>query len=544
MKKGLLLFVAVISCLSSVNAQVKWDEYSHSFLNNGTKPSVPALIVAVRKENNSFWETHERSQHFETLKKDKEFLRLRPKEMIARTVFDTACAQFFLKSVDHRNRAAYQFRVTEYPSKKVLVPWNPIQSFTDSMQMRESGLPQMAYLGGYRTSLGNMLIIDVRMVRREAIIATAMVAWEAIRPEIMSIHTSETLDKFFQQIRSPWLPDKQSASNFPLGFTMSSSNKNLVFALQDGVFNRKQIQYKLIRNGQLHTDWRDNDYDNSFIWLKDFSPGHYAIQIRYSAQPQHMIEYPFRVKPVWYQTIYFRVLACMLSVLLVSLLAMFGRQRRKIKQGRMDRSRLQLELKAIYAQLNPHFIFNALSSIQALMNKQDMRAANAYLSDFARLTRDSLVHSQKSEISLYEEIQTLDTYLKLEKLRFSFSYHIKIAPDVNTSETDIPALLLQPLVENAVKHGVASMGEKGLIQLSIARSGPAMIINLTDNGIGMVEGKPMTGFGLKLTNDRIRLLNQIYPDRLITMDISNVLPAGLRITLTFNHWFDESFIDR
>ena len=137
----------------------------------------------------------------------------------------------------------------------------------------------------------------------------------------------------------------------------------------------------------------------------------------------------------------------------------------------------------------------------------------------------------------------MDTYLKLEKLRFSFSYHI-IAPDVNTSETDIPALLLQPLVENAVKHGVASMGEKGLIELSIARSGPAMIINLIDNGIGMVEGKPMTGFGLKLTNDRIRLLNQIYPDRLITMDISNVRPAGLRITLTFNHWFDESFIDR
>ncbi|MCE7065182.1 histidine kinase [Dyadobacter sp. CY326] len=70
----------------------------------------------------------------------------------------------------------------------------------------------------------------------------------------------------------------------------------------------------------------------------------------------------------------------------------------------MDKSRLQLELKTIYAQLNPYFVFNALSSIQALINKQDIQGANAYLSDFARLTRDSLVHSQKSEISLHERL--------------------------------------------------------------------------------------------------------------------------------------------
>lgn len=544
MRKEILLFIAAIFGFSSVNAQIKWGEYSHSFLENRSKPSAPGLIVAVRKENNSFWEIRERSKHLETLQKDQNFIRLRPKEMISRTVFDTARAQFFLQGVDPENADAYQFSVTEYPSNKVLVPWKPIYSFTDSAQIRDSGLPKMAYLGGYRTALGSMLIMDVRKVNSDRIIATAMVAWEAIKPEIMSIYTSETLDEFFQQLQAPWLPDKQSASNYPLGFTVSSSNTNLVFALQEGVFSRKQIQYKLIRNGQLHTDWRDNAYDNSFIWLKDSPPGDYAIKIRYSAQPQNIIEYPFQVKPAWYETIFFRILAGVLSLVFVGSLVLFVWQRRKINQGEMDKSRLQLELKAIYAQLNPHFIFNALSSIQALINKQDIRGANAYLSDFAQLTRDSLVHSQKNEISLHEEIQTLDTYLKLEKLRFGFNYHIKVAPDVNTYETDIPALLLQPLVENAVKHGVASMGEKGLIQLSMNRSGSAMIVNLTDNGDGMFKGKPMTGLGLKLTKDRIRLLKQIHPDRLITMNIDNYLPTGVQITLTFNHWFDESSIDR
>ena len=71
-----------------------------------------------------------------------------------------------------------------------------------------------------------------------------------------------------------------------------------------------------------------------------------------------------------------------------------------------------------------------------------------------------------------------------------------------------------------------------------------MIVNLTDNGEGIIEGKPMTGLGLKLTKDRIRLLKQIHPDRLITMNIDNDLPTGMQITLTFNHWFDESSIDR
>ncbi|MCE7065183.1 hypothetical protein [Dyadobacter sp. CY326] len=92
MKKGISLFVAAIFGVTSVNAQIKWDEYSHSFLKNSNKPSTPGLIVAVRKDNNSFWEIHGRSKHFETLQKDQGFLRLRPKEMIARTVFDTASA--------------------------------------------------------------------------------------------------------------------------------------------------------------------------------------------------------------------------------------------------------------------------------------------------------------------------------------------------------------------------------------------------------------------------------------------------------------------
>ncbi|MCE7062176.1 ATP-binding protein [Dyadobacter sp. CY343] len=111
-------------------------------------------------------------------------------------------------------------------------------------------------------------------------------------------------------------------------------------------------------------------------------------------------------------------------------------------------------------------------------------------------------------------------------------------------ETNIPALLLQPLVENAVKHGVAGKGEAGHIELLINKSGHDMVIILKDNGEGISEETSVSGLGLKLTRDRISLLNQIHPGRQINLTIKNTVPKGAHITLTFDQWFDEGNTDR
>lgn len=538
MKNITLFLLAGIAALSPARAQINWSDYSQSFPGEIRKtPSTVALLLAIRKENDSYRQIRQKSTHFDALDKDPDFRRLRPREMIARTAFDTANAQFFLHGVNPQNAHAYQFRVMEYPGNRILVPWKEISSFTDSTLIRSSGFPEMAYLGGYKAGLGALLIMDVRKVEDHRIVATSLVAWESIRPAIAGIYTSETLDEFFRQLQSPWLPDKQSAGSFSPFLTVPSTNTNLIFTLQSGVFSRKQIAYQLLRNGRVYSDWRYNTYDGNFVWIKDTPPGHYIIKIRYSAQPSHMTEYRFNIVAVWYQTIQFRMLAGILvaGILILSFLLM--RQRRKARQHEMNRTRLQLELKAIYAQLNPHFIFNALSSIQGLINKQDIKGANSYLSDFARLTRESLLHSQKSEIALHEEIQTLDTYLKLEKLRFGFQYGISVDPAINAYETNIPALLLQPLAENAVKHGVALLGAEGKIELTVGRSGRMMIVTLTDNGKGLTEVEPATGLGLRLTRDRIELLNQLHHDWQLSLAIGNAAPQGAQIVLTFNHWF-------
>ncbi|MGV3561314.1 sensor histidine kinase [Larkinella arboricola] len=538
MQKTVLFIIAGVLTLSSVKAQINWGDYSHSYPDKLQEhPSVLGLILAIRKENNSFWQIRDKSNHFHTLAKDSSFRRFRPKEILARTTFDTACAHFFLHGVGPQNAHLYQFRVMEYPSKRIQVPWHGITRFTDSTLIHSSGLPKMAYLGGYKTSLGKMLIIDVRRVDVNQIVATSLIAWESIKPEITSIYTSETMDKFLQRLQSPWMPYDQSVGHFSPVLTVPATNTNLIFSLQNGTFTKKQIQYELIRNGRVYTPWRYNAYDNSFVWIKDYPPGRYTMRIRYSVQPQHIAQYRFEIAPLWYETNWFRLLAGMLVAALVGLLFLLIRQRLKTQQEQFNKTKVQLELKAIYAQLNPHFVFNALSSIQGLINKQDIKGANSYLSDFARLMRQSLQQSQKDEIALYEEIQILDRYLKLEQLRFGFRYTIQVDSTINVYETSVPILLLQPLVENAVKHGVALLGEKGSINLTINRSNNTMIVSVTDNGNGFKEDKATSGLGLKLTRDRINLLNKLHSESQITLAIRNAVSSGTQIILTFNQWF-------
>ncbi|MGM9511091.1 sensor histidine kinase [Larkinella sp. GY13] len=541
MKKTIFAIIAGSLTLTSVQAQINWGDYSQSFPSEvGKNPAAVGLILAIRKENNAFWEIRDKSRHVFTLEKDPVFLRERPRGFVARTTFDTARAQFFLHGVGPQMARQYQFRVLEYPGNRVLVPWQGIDRFTDSTVIHDSGMPAMAYLGGYRTRLGKMLIVDVRNTEQNQIVTTSLVAWESVKPVIASVYTSETIDEFFQQLQSPWLPDRQSTGSFSPVFTVPSTNENLIFALEKGQFSKNQIQYELIRNGSVYTPWRDNAYNNSFVWLKEHPPGAYTIRIRYSAQPQHVAEYRFAIEPAWYQTNRFRLVAGLFVAVFLgagSFLLLFIRQRRKTRQEQAGKTRLQLELKAIHAQLNPHFVFNALSSIQGLINKEDIEGANRYLSDFARLLRELLHHAHKDELSLHEEIQMLDTYLKLEQLRFGFQYSIRADAAINVFETAIPVMLLQSLVENAVKHGVASRQAKGIITVGFNRSAQAMIVTISDNGSGFTEDKAGNGLGLSLTRDRIERLNKLHSDWQITISIQKATPSGTQITLTFGSWF-------
>ena len=522
-------------------AQINWEKYSHSFPDGALRqPVTIALILAIPKANNSFWTVRGKSAHVEAFVRDTSLKEFRPAEIVARITFDTARAQFFLHGVNSRNANIYQFRVMEYPSRQVIVPWKAITQFTDSSLSKHSGLPQMAYLGGYKAPLGSTLIMDVRKKGQPPIIATSLVAWESIRPAVSSVYTSADLDIFLQKLQYPWAKTRTDpTTTYNLhDLRLAATNTNLVYVLTADIYDKKQVQYQLVRDNRVVNPWHDNEYDNNFIWLKDFSPGQYKIQIRYTVQPQHVTEYGFEVEPAWYQSFWFKLAVVGAGAVVIGLLLfifLLMRQRRKTHQAAATRQKLHLELRALYAQLNPHFVFNALSSIQGLINQQDLKGANDYLSDFARLMRESLT-SGKEETALHQERQSMETYLKLEQLRFGFHYTIQADERLDMYATSLPSLLWQPLLENAVKHGVAPLQQAGQITVRFEKRDDDLLIRITDNGKGLTTDEPTNGFGLKLTRDRIHLLNELNLEQAIALAFKNRLPAGTEVTITFTHW--------
>lgn len=210
----------------------------------------------------------------------------------------------------------------------------------------------------------------------------------------------------------------------------------------------------------------------------------------------------------------------------------------KLSSSVQARQNVNLKMRSIRAQLNPHFMFNALTSIQNLVNKNDMESANHYLSRFASLTRKVLNTGEKELISLEDELKILDDYLQMEQLRFGFQYHVDTDVDINVANTEIPAMLLQPFVENAVKHGVADLRDRGEVKVIIRKENTNLNLIITDNGMGFIQTGAMSNsnsFGLKLSEERIELLNQLYTGQPFKLGIKTG-DTGTTVTVTLTNW--------
>ncbi|MBO9731815.1 MAG: histidine kinase [Chitinophaga sp.] len=197
-------------------------------------------------------------------------------------------------------------------------------------------------------------------------------------------------------------------------------------------------------------------------------------------------------------------------------------EQRKIQlETEYDKKLTEIELKAIRAQINPHFIFNCLNSIQLFVMQRDYEYAQKYLSDFSYLIRKTLDFSRRNFISLADEITYLNTYLGLEKMRFEnrMEYEIIVDPVIATAELEIPAMLLQPYVENAVKHGMTNpkqpTGQLSIFFNQVAADMLECVI--ADNGIGIARSKSLRmlpkhhqSSGMEISQNRAELLNKMY----------------------------------
>ena len=295
------------------------------------------------------------------------------------------------------------------------------------------------------------------------------------------------------------------------------------------------MEYKLEKQTGSNTDNVWHRTGNQVLLTQLEHGESYKLQVRYRVHPKYIQEYTFYIEPKWYQTTKFKIYI-LFGFLGIGFAFVVRRYRRWAITERRKKEQLTLELKAIRAQLNPHFVFNAMSSIQGLINKREIDAANEYLTEFSTLLRESLNNNEKELIPISTEIRLLDTYLKLEQLRFHFKYVLSVDEFINTNAIEIPILLLQPIVEKAIKHGVSGLNENGLVKVDLTAKDQHLLISVSDNGKGFTKTTPTTGFGLKLTKERILLLNQTLKGQPIELSIESIKNTGTTVHLSFKNW--------
>ncbi len=185
-------------------------------------------------------------------------------------------------------------------------------------------------------------------------------------------------------------------------------------------------------------------------------------------------------------------------------------QLKRIRLKDLEKKRIaEIELKAIRSQLNPHFLFNTMNSILCLINSGKKDSAAEYLSNLSVMMRAVLNNSESGTVSLAEEIEFIERYMLLEQLRFSFQYEVVISPNIDVYTTTVPAMFLQPYVENAIVHGISSKGDDGRLTIRVEEIESQILFTIEDNGPGFNAAESLTkkkSMGIKLMREKLKLI--------------------------------------
>lgn len=298
------------------------------------------------------------------------------------------------------------------------------------------------------------------------------------------------------------------------------------FGFEVGSSDTGKVYYSYLLEG-FSNSWISGT-QSSFSFI-NIPAGEYIFKIKASYKEDQWRENHRQIKitihPPFWQTWWWRLIV--ISLLIFTFYRILRFREEKLKKKAAEKERIQqdqlqkketerklyeAELRAIRSQLNPHFLFNSLSAIQNLVNKQDTEAANIYLSKFSGLMRMILNNSDKIAVSVDEELKAIQLYLELEKLRLDFNYSIIIDEDLDIHATEIPSMLIQPLVENAIFHGLSHQtGEKNL-RIKIQKKEQSILCTIEDNGIGWRKSEQYrndsgrNGKALKLTKERLEAI--------------------------------------
>ncbi|HRX93151.1 MAG TPA: histidine kinase, partial [Chitinophagaceae bacterium] len=286
-----------------------------------------------------------------------------------------------------------------------------------------------------------------------------------------------------------------------------------------------RFRYRL----QDFEDWTEVG-SSQFANYTNIPPGNYVFQLQAANNEgvwnEQILELPIRIKTPFFLSWWFRIGLVLLIVALVYWFYKFRinqvRKKEKLKT-QYEKKLANVEMTALLAQMNPHFLFNSLNSIDSYIIRNESNKASEYLNNFARLMRLILQNSRSNYTSLKDEVELLDLYLQMESLRFKdkFQYEINVSDDIDVNTEVIPPMLIQPYVENAIWHGLMHKkeGSVGKVKINISQKNNQLVCAVEDNGIGREKaeqikaskpGNHKPSMGMQITKDRIDLINQLY----------------------------------
>ena len=421
----------------------------------------------------------------------------------------------------------------------VLSEGNVIQKYN----IESKAIEKLTEQDGFNFDIQNVVVLDSLIVAKS--------------PHFLAIFPKNK-NSLFKEYKQPLLSIKNVVAN-GIDTLKTKANQlnykqnNLRINFNSAGFESSRFiayEYKL---EPIDKVWKKVTRPNNFVEFKELLPNTYNFFVRaknvsgktYSKTSS----ISFVIRPPFWETWWFYSLI----IFIVSLFVFLG-MRNKLKQKErkrqeeinsilLEKKMANLKLENFRSQMNPHFIFNALNSIQDYIISNEKELASSYLVKFSRLIRVYLDYSQQNEISLANELDALKLYLQLEKGRFEdeLEYFITVAPSLIIEQINVPSLFIQPYVENALKHGLLHKKNNRKLLVDLKEQGGDLVVIIEDNGIGREKAKALSNkykkhesFATKANDERITIYQtKLKKDIRVTIDdlMDGTISKGTRVTI-------------
>ena len=333
------------------------------------------------------------------------------------------------------------------------------------------------------------------------------------------------------------------------------------FAAIDFIDPKANRHFYMLEN--YDKTWNTADFERRAIYF-NVPPGSYKFRVKavnaYGKWAEREVE--IQIVPAWWNTWWFRVAALLTAIAIIYIVMRWRLQEKfRLQVERADREKKlselqnrtsQLEMHALRAQMNPHFLFNSLNSINRFIIQNNTDQASAYLTKFSRLMRLILQNSQNELVPLENELDALKLYLELEAVRFDhhFTYQIKIDEHLDVGAVKVPPLIIQPYAENAIWHGLMHKEEKGHLLIEILKEENFLIFKIIDDGIGRRKAAELKSksasthksMGMQITADRISNMKQKNPNQnyiqIKDLVLADGTPAGTSVEIKISLHYD------